>query len=94
MSSIQSGRELKEKLLLTTDSDEVMRLMKELVVKQQQDLYFLNKQFTELSLLVDQLVDEMVKVVSTNGAVINKLSPILKQMSENKVKISKDNESM
>lgn len=93
MARIQMGKELQEQLLQTTDEGKSIRLMKELIVKQQQDIFQLDKMFVELSTMFDKMVDTVVQLASGTAALGAEISPML-QSSRKMVKNAKTNQEL
>lgn len=93
MARIQMGKELQEQLLQTTDEGKSIRLMKELIVKQQQDIFQLDKMFVELSTMFDKMVDTVVQLASGTAALGAEVAPML-QSSRKMVKNAKTNQEL
>lgn len=88
---IMSGRELRERLMTTTEDSKRMNLLCELVCKQQEDIFFLNKQFAELAMYMDKITDTLVQLATGTSVLGAKVAPFLKEHSENQAKVAADN---
>ena len=75
--SIMSGRELQERLLKNTDESTRIRLLVECCIRQQQEMFYLNKKMIELGLYLDKMADTMVNVVSGTSALAAEMAPLL-----------------
>lgn len=81
--SIMSGRELQEQLLKMTNDEKRVRLLVEACIRQQQELFYLNKKMLEIVSYLDQIADTMVNVVSGTSALAAELAPFLKKTARN-----------
>lgn len=93
MSKIQMGRELNEQLLHCTDDSKSIKLMKELIVKQQQDIFQLDKMFTGLTLMFDKMCDTLANLATGTAALGAEVSPLL-QESRSLTKTAKKSEEL
>lgn len=75
--SIMSGRELQERLLKNSDESTRIRLLVECCIRQQQEMFYLNKKMIELGLYLDKMADTMVNVVSGTSALAAEMAPLL-----------------
>lgn len=75
--SIMSGRELQERLLKNADESTRIRLLVECCIRQQQEMFYLNKKMIELGLYLDKMADTMVNVVSGTSALAAEMAPLL-----------------
>ena len=80
---IMSGRELRERLFQTTEDSKRMEILCELVTRQQEDLFFLDKRLLELSQYLDKLADIMVQLATGTAVLGNKIAPFIKGVKEN-----------
>lgn len=81
--SIMSGRELQEQLMKTTDNDKRVRLLVETCIRQQQEMFYLNKKLLEIVTYLDQIADSMVNVVSGTSALAAELAPMIRKTGKN-----------
>lgn len=75
--SIMSGRELQERLLKNSDESTRIRLLVECCIRQQQEMFYLNKKMMELGFYLDKIADTMVNVVSGTSALAAEMAPLL-----------------
>lgn len=75
--SIMSGRELQERLLKNSDESTRIRLLVECCIRQQQEMFYLNKKMIELGIYLDKMADTMVNVVSGTSALAAEMAPLL-----------------
>lgn len=88
---IMSGRELRERLLTTTEDSKRMNIVCEMLCKQQEDIFFLNKQFAEVAIYLDKITDTLAKLATGTSVLGAKVAPFIKAQSENMAKIAQDN---
>jgi hypothetical protein len=75
--SIMSGRELQERLLKNSDESTRIRLLVECCIRQQQEMFYLNKKMIELGLYLDKMADTMANAVSGTSALSAEMAPLL-----------------
>lgn len=80
---IMSGRELRERLFQTTEDSKRMELLCELVARQQEDLFFLDKRLMETAQYLDKLADILVNLTTGTSVLATKLAPFLKEVKDN-----------
>lgn len=85
---IMSGRELRERLFKTTEDSKRMNVLCELVARQQEDMFFLDKRMLELSQYLDKLADIMVQLASGTSAMAANIAPFIRGV-QNNTKIAK-----
>lgn len=88
--SVMSGRELQEQILHTTDESKKIMLLCETVIRQQQEIFFLRKNFTELLTYFDKMADTVVKLAVGTTAMSNELAPIVKQIKKTEKVVNND----
>lgn len=64
---IEKGSELQARLL---KDDSLSPNVKEVLVKQQQDIFFLRKTQLEQATIIDQLIDSLTTVMSCNASLL------------------------
>ena len=77
--SVMSGRELQKKLLKTTDESKKIMLLCETVIRQQQELFFLRKNFAELVTYFDKMANTVTMLATGTTVLSKELAPIIKQ---------------
>ena len=69
MEYMEKGSELLGKIL---NDNDIPTKLKDILVKQQQDIFFLRKHLLELSQTVDNIVDNLVLLANANDAMLKK----------------------
>ena len=64
---IEKGSELQAKLL---KDDSLSPNVKEILIKQQQDIFFLRKTQLEQATIIDQLIDSLTTVMNCNASLL------------------------
>ena len=64
---IEKGSELKARLL---KDDSLSPNVKEILIKQQQDIFFLRKTQLEQATIIDQLIDSLTTVMNCNASLL------------------------
>lgn len=90
--SIMSGRELQESLMKTSDESKRIRLLTECCIRQQQEMFYINKKLIELATYLDQVADTMVNVVSGTSALTSQLAPLLGDIRKANKNLKKNEE--
>ena len=67
---IEKGSELQARLL---KDDSLSPNVKEVLVKQQQDIFFLRKTQLEQATIIDQLIDSLTTVMNCNASLLEEL---------------------
>ena len=90
--SIMSGRELQERLMKTSDESTKIRLITECCIRQQQEMFYLNKKIMELGFYLDKIADTMVNVVSGTSALAAEMAPLLGDVRKTNRNLKKNEE--
>ena len=90
--SIMSGRELQERLMKTSDESTKIRLITECCIRQQQEMFYLNKKIIELGFYLDKIADTMVNVVSGTSALAAEMAPLLGDVRKTNRNLKKNEE--
>lgn len=90
--SIMSGRELQERLMKNTDESTRIRLLVECAIRQQQEMFYINKKLIELGIYLDKIADSMVNVVSGTSALAAELAPLLGNVRKTNKNLKKNEE--
>lgn len=73
MEYMEKGSELLGKIL---NNNDIPTSIKDIFVKQQQDIFFLRKHLLQLSQTVDNIVDNLVLLANANDAMLKKQKEI------------------
>ena len=73
---IMSGQDLKTQLLTTKDTDRRVVIMSEMVVQQQQDLFYINKKLLEVATYLDQITDQLSILAQASEIIGSKVAKI------------------
>lgn len=84
---MEKGSELAGKLMKITD---IHPLIKDILIQQQQDIFFLRKQLIEQSQVISQLVDNFAVMVNANDAMLKQYKTVI---DKNSKALSRDEEN-
>lgn len=84
---MEKGSELAGKLMKITD---IHPLIKDILIQQQQDIFFLRKQLIEQSQIISQLVDNFAVMVNANDAMLRQYKTVI---DKNNKALTRDEEN-
>ena len=76
---IEKGSELAARLM---KDDSIHPLVKDTLVKQQQEIFFLRKAQMEQAQVINQLVDNLATVINANDAMLKKYKKVIDENSK------------
>ena len=76
---IEKGSELAGRLM---KDDSIHPLVKDTLVKQQQEIFFLRKAQMEQAQVINQLVDNLATVINANDAMLKKYKKVIDENSK------------
>ena len=79
MSYIEKGSDLLGKIL---NDNDIPTKIKDILVKQQQDIFFLRKSLLELSQTVDAVVDNIYLLANANDAMLKQQKEIMNETTK------------
>lgn len=85
--SIEKGSELAGRLM---KCDDIHPMIKETLIKQQQEIFFLRKTQIEQAQLIEMLINNMATLVNANDAMLNKYKKVI----NNNTKALKNDETL
>lgn len=80
MSYIEKGSEVLGKVL---NNNDIPREVKDILTKQQQDIFWLRKELLGLSQTLDQIVDNLYVLANANDAMLKQQQKIMNKTTKN-----------
>lgn len=80
MSYIEKGSEVLGKVL---NNNDIPREVKDILTKQQQDIFWLRKELLGLSQTIDQIVDNLYVLANANDAMLKQQQKIMNKTTKN-----------
>ena len=80
MAYVEKGSEVLGKIL---NNNDVPKEVKDILVKQQQDIFWLRKELLGLSQTIDQIVDNLYILANANDAMLKQQQKIMNKTTKN-----------
>ena len=90
MSYVEKGSEVLGKIL---NNNDIPMEIKDILVKQQQDIFFLRKSLLELSQTVDNIVDNLYTLANANDAMLQQQKKIMDRETTKTLQTDIDNDN-
>lgn len=84
---MEKGSELAAKLMKIND---IHPIIKDTLITQQQDIFFLRKQLIEQAQMISSIVDNLASIVNANDAMLRQYKQII---DKNKTSLKRDEEN-
>lgn len=90
MSYVEKGSEVLGKILKNND---IPTEVKDILVKQQQDIFWLRKELLGLSQTIDQIVDNLYVLANANDAMLKNQKELMKRSTTKSIQNDINNDS-